>query len=251
MKHSFGLLGETLGYSFSRKYFTEKFEKEHLSNFTYDNYEMPNLDDFCVIWDHIPSLVGLNVTIPYKTAVIPFLDAISKEAKKINAVNTIVRIEGKLIGYNTDVIGFNKSLTKFIGGEKPPKHALILGTGGAAQAVKFVLSDLGIQFLEVSRSPNENQVSYQRITGETMASHHLIINTTPLGTHPNTSECPDIPYQFITEKHLLFDLIYNPEKTLFLRRGEEAGAKIKNGYQMLEEQAEASWRIWNSYLNEK
>jgi shikimate dehydrogenase len=241
----YGLIGKTLHHSFSRRYFSEKFRSENLPDSQYRNFEIKNLDEEIPQLKKNPELKGLNVTIPYKTEIIPFLDEASTECREINACNCIKIEAGKWTGYNTDVIGFEKSFTPFL---KPfQTKALILGTGGASNAVAFVLKKLNIQYSKVSRRPNKpgSVISYQDISQETMQEFQIVINTTPLGTFPNVNECPDLPYQFITEKHYFFDLIYNPAKTLFLSRAEKRGAFIENGDKMLMIQAEESWRIWN------
>jgi shikimate dehydrogenase len=241
----YGLIGKTLHHSFSRRYFSEKFRSENLPDSQYRNFEIKNLDEEIPQLKKNPELKGLNVTIPYKTEIIPFLDEVSTECQEINACNCIKIETGKWTGYNTDVIGFEKSFTPFL---KPfQTKALILGTGGASNAVAFVLKKLNIQYSKVSRRPNNpgSVISYQDISQETIQEFQIVINTTPLGTFPNVNECPDLPYQFITDKHYFFDLIYNPAKTLFLSRAEKRGAFIENGDKMLMIQAEESWRIWN------
>jgi len=191
-----------------------------------------------------PGLEGLNVTIPYKGEVIPYLNKLDEAAETIGAVNTIKLIEGKLYGYNTDVIGFKNSLKSLL--QKHHTKAIILGTGGAAKAVKYVFTKMGIAFISVSRSTKENAITYANIDETILKNYYIIVNTTPLGTFPNVEEYPNIPYKHLTEKHLLYDLVYNPAETLFLKKGKEKGATIKNGLQMLKLQAEASWEIWNS-----
>ncbi|MEI9942670.1 MAG: shikimate dehydrogenase [Chitinophagaceae bacterium] len=239
----FGLIGYPLSHSFSKKYFTEKFEKENLNNCRYELFPIATIDELKKVLDQHPDLCGLNVTIPYKAKVLPFLDQADKVVKKIQACNCISIKKGKLKGFNTDVTGFETSLKT----ELKPSHkkALILGTGGAAKAVEFVLQKLGINFNYVSRNASINSYSYQELTHEIIADHSLIINTSPVGMYPAITEAPAIPYEALTAGHYLFDLVYNPEKTLFLQKGEERGAVIKNGYQMLLIQAEESWKIWN------
>jgi len=243
----FGLLGKQISYSFSRKYFTEKFNRLGLSQFEYVNYDLKQIEDFekDVLKD-IELLGGLNVTIPYKQSVIPFLDEIDLQAKSIGAVNTIKIIgNNRLKGFNTDAYGFEMSLKSCWRGNE--RGALILGTGGASMAVAHVLSSLGIDFLFVSRGKAEkNIISYGDIDEKVMKEHEMIINCSPVGTFPNVEAKPLLPYEFLTDKHLLYDLIYNPEKTAFLQKGEEAGAIIMNGKSMLEYQADKSWEIWNS-----
>jgi len=239
----FGLIGKTLGHSFSKSYFAEKFEKEKIDNTSYDNFPLEAIDAFkTLVKNHFFS--GLNVTIPYKVSIIPFLDELSEEVQAIGAVNTIQFKDNKLIGYNTDYIGFHNSLKPFL--ENTMDKALILGTGGASKAVVYALEKIGITCLCVSRKPEKNQLSYEDVNEMVLKHHLLIVNTTPLGTHPNVDQCPGIPYQFITEQHLLMDLVYNPAETLFLRKGKEKGANILNGKSMLVHQAEEAWKIWNS-----
>ena len=237
---SFGLIGRTLGHSFSQRYFTEKFLREGIDA-QYRNYEMPDVSGVGPLIQSVPDLVGLNVTIPYKRDVIPLLSSLSHEAHDIGAVN-VVRIRD-MRGFNTDVVGFRESLRPLL--QPHHTHALVLGTGGASLAVKHGLHQLGIETQSVSRTPTGDTITYSDLDAEVMKSHTVIVNCTPLGTYPNVDECPDIPYHMLTPRHLLFDLVYNPAETLFLRRGREQGATIKNGYQMLILQAEAAWKIWN------
>ena len=242
--YKFGLIGKDIEYSFSRAYFKKKFEAEDLPH-SYVNFDLKNIDEFPRVIKNTERLKGLNVTIPYKEAVIPFLDKLNKKAKKIGAVNTIkITKKGKLIGYNTDCYGFTKSVKPFL---KPHhKKALILGTGGASKAIIYSLKKLNIDYSYVSRQKsNKVEFTYQDLDETIISNHQIIINCTPLGTHPNINQCPDIPYDGITNQHLLFDLIYNPEETKFLTIGKLKGATICNGYKMLEFQAEKSWQIWN------
>ena len=239
--YKFGLLGRNISYSFSKKYFTQKFKDLQLDNYWYDNYDIDTIDKFGTL--DIKNLKGLNVTIPYKEQILSFLDEIDEDAKKIGAVNTIKITKDKLIGYNTDVYGFEKSLIPLL--KKHHIKALVLGTGGASKAVNFALKRLKIKTLIVSRKPVKAQITYQNITKEIINTHTIIINCTPLGTFPKVEECPSIPYQYITKKHVLYDLIYNPSKTKFLSKGEKRGAAICNGLKMLELQAEKSWEIWS------
>ncbi|WOC39704.1 shikimate dehydrogenase [Polaribacter sp. HL-MS24] len=242
----YGLLGRDIGYSFSRGYFTEKFEKLGIEDSEYVNFDIPSIEDFsALIKKQQFQLHGMNVTIPYKQEVIPFLDKLDNTAKKIGAVNTIkFTKKGLLKGYNTDVVGFENSLTPFL--KKHHKRALILGTGGASKAIAFSLKRLGIQYRFVSRSPlKKKEISYESITQKVMERYTILINSSPVGTFPNVHLMPQIPYIWITKQHLLFDLIYNPSETSFLKEGKMKGASIKNGLQMLELQAEESWRIWN------
>ena len=239
----FGLIGKNIDYSFSRSYFSKKFEAEGLKH-TYVNFDIPSIEAFPDIIKNTKKLKGMNVTIPYKEAVIPYLDDLNKKAKKIGAVNTIkVTKKGKLIGYNTDYYGFKKSIEPSLRAHH--KRALILGTGGASKAIAFALDKLGIPFSFVSRSASANiRYTYNTLTEADIEAHQIIINCTPLGTHPQTNVCPDIPYDAISEAHLLYDLIYNPEETKFLTIGKIKGASVSNGYNMLELQAEKAWKIW-------
>ena len=242
----FGLIGKTLKHSFSKKYFTEKFETEGINDCQYDLFELAEISEFSnLIKKYDNQLRGLNVTIPYKKEVIPYLDELDKNADIIQAVNTIkVLPNGKLKGYNTDYYGFINALKE--DWDLSNKKALVLGTGGASLAIKKALTDLGILFQSVSRNSTKSAVSYEHIfDGEWIGEHELIINTTPLGTYPAIDEKPKLPYDQLTNQHLLFDLVYNPEVTSFLQEGLDSGAKIKNGYTMLVGQAEASWSIWN------
>lgn len=242
----FGLIGFPLSHSFSKKYFTEKFEKEGMQQYVYENFPIPIMSELSKIIS-LPGLSGLNVTIPYKEQVIPYLFRASTLVQKIKACNCIKIEDGKLYGFNTDIAGFENSLSGKLN-TSVHKQALILGTGGSAKAVKYVLEKKGISFKNVSRKPSADNLSYEQVTEEVILDHQLIINTTPLGLFPNVVEAPPIPYQFITKSHFLFDLIYNPEKTLFLKKGEEQGAMIQNGHEMLVLQAEENWKIWNSDL---
>ena len=240
-----GLLGRNIGYSFSRNYFTDKFNTEGLSDvFTYENYDIDSIEEFPETLKKTPGLIGLNVTIPYKEAVIPFLDGLSENARQIGAVNTIkIDTNGKLTGHNTDYYGFQQSLQPLL--KEHHKKALILGTGGAAKAIAFGLTEIGIDSRFVSRKPGANTITYEDLTSQTFEENQIIINCTPLGTSPKTELFPDIPYDFFTPNHIAFDLIYNPEKTTFLKKAEEKGAVLKNGYEMLVFQAEKAWEIWN------
>lgn len=241
----FGLIGYPLSHSFSKKYFTEKFEKAGIANCEYDNYPLDSIAEFPGLLEALPELQGLNVTVPYKERVIPFLDRLERAAGVVRAVNCIHFTRGEKVGYNTDVIGFKNALRPLIGGRQP-EQALILGTGGASKAVAYVLEKLGIQYHFVSRYPVAEGYTYKELTGAIIRTHHLIINTTPLGTAPKVEEAPDIPYDFLGKDHLLFDLVYNPAQTRFLSLGKHRGAAIKNGYDMLIGQAEASWDIWSA-----
>jgi shikimate dehydrogenase len=239
----FGLIGYPLSHSFSQKFFTEKFEKEGIKDCSYSNFPIDSIDRFPGIIKDNPNLQGLNVTIPYKEKVILFLDDRSDVVKSIGACNCIKIRDGKLSGYNTDVPGFEKSFVKNL---KPHhKQALVLGTGGASKAVKYVLQKLDIPFKVVSRNPKHGEISYDSINAENVKEFPVIINTTPLGMQPKVNECPSLPYSSIGKEHYLFDLIYNPAKTVFLAEAEKRGATIVNGHEMLINQAEESWRIWN------
>jgi shikimate dehydrogenase len=239
----FGLIGKTLSYSFSKDYFQRKFAELNTQD-SYENFELGHIEEIKQLLSD-ESLSGLNVTIPYKEAVIPFLDKLDPIAKEIGSVNTIAFIDGQTVGYNTDIIGFENSLKPFL--EHGMDRALILGTGGASKAVAYVLKKIGLDILLVSRSPsNENEIAYEDCNANAVKWHRLIVNTTPVGTSPNITQAPAIAYDGIAENHLLYDLIYNPAKTQFLAEGEERGASIQNGLSMLKIQAEKSWEIWNS-----
>ena len=258
----FGLIGYPLTHSFSQRYFTEKFEREGIADCVYSNFSIGSIGELgAVLAD--AELCGLNVTIPYKQQVMPFLDALSPVAEAIGACNCI-RIEGgRRIGHNTDVVGFEQSLVKQLSGHH--RKALVLGTGGAAKAVEWVLRRLGIDYLSVSRRAGGDgsggdgagagrpghgagSIGYADVDAALLATHTLIVNTTPVGMYPDISVCPPLPYEALTRQHYLFDLVYNPARTLFLQKGEAHGAVVENGYDMLVLQAEESWRIWNSPL---
>jgi shikimate dehydrogenase len=241
---SFGLIGKNISYSFSKAYFNAKFTSLNLKDHSYENFDLVHIEEFPALINNHKTLKGLNVTIPYKEAIIPYLNSLSKKATLVGAVNTIKFTKNGLKGYNTDVYGFKKSIQPFI--KESHKKALILGTGGASKAVAFVLNELGISYKYVSRNPSGNQIDYKGLNREIIGSHTLLINCTPLGTFPDIEARPNIPYEFITSDHFLFDLIYNPEKTAFLLSGERKGATICNGLKMLELQAEKAWQIWNS-----
>ncbi len=240
----YGLVGKNIAYSFSKKYFTERFLKTKASDCVYDNFDISEIQEFRDVLKSNPTLKGLNVTIPYKEAVIPYLDSLSKKAVEIGAVNVIrFTKSGKLKGYNSDAYGFKKALEPML--QEHHRKALILGTGGASKAVAFALKELGILHTFVSRQATENTIDYTKINAATFENYQIIINTTPIGTSPDVEEFPAIPYQFFTEKHIAFDLIYNPEETQFLKKAKQKGAVIKNGMAMLEFQAEKAWQIWN------
>ncbi|PJJ07228.1 shikimate dehydrogenase [Flavobacterium sp. 1] len=244
LRRRFGLLGRNISYSFSKGYFTEKFSKEHFEGCTYENFDIQEINNFTELVKNNPDLNGLNVTIPYKEAVIPFLDKLSKNATQIGAVNTIkFTKKGKLKGYNTDYYGFKKSLEPLL--QPHHKKALILGTGGASKGVAFALDQLDITYTFVSREAKENCIDYSLINATTFDNYQIIINCTPVGTSPNVDLFPLIPYEFFTEKHIAYDLIYNPAETQFLSKAKAQGAQIKNGLDMLIFQAEKAWKIWN------
>jgi len=241
----FGLIGYPLTHSFSKKYFDEKFEKEGLTDCRFENFPIKSIYDLKqVILPGNPELEGVAVTIPYKQLVLQYLSTTEDIPSEIRACNCIRIVNGKLLGYNTDYIGFEKSIYPLL--QEQQKKALILGNGGATASVKYVLERKGVKTKVVSRKLHDGSVlTYQDVDEAVIAEHTLIINTTPLGMYPDIQTAPDIPYEYITEEHLLFDMVYNPEKTEFLKRGEQKGATIKNGYEMLVLQAEENWRIWN------
>jgi len=246
VKKVFGLVGKNIEYSFSRNYFSKKFEKLKLPNNTYMNFDLESISEFPEVFEtHKESLVGMNVTIPYKEDVGAFLDEIDSEAAEIGAINTIkIYPNGIRKGFNTDVYGFDQSIAPFL--KETHKTALILGTGGASKAVAYAFKKRGITYKFVSRVPkDERQISYESLDQKVISSIGVIVNCSPIGTHPNVDACPNIPYQFLNKNHLLFDLIYNPEETAFLRKGKSQGSVIANGMKMLELQAEKSWDIWN------
>lgn len=243
----FGLIGYPLGHSFSKNFFNEKFHSENIDA-EYVNFEIPTIEDFPKVVASHPNLVGLNVTIPYKEKVISYLDELDKDAASIGAVNVIriIRNKGKvtLKGYNSDVLGFTQSIEPLL--ERHHTKALILGTGGASKAVNYSLRKLGLDTLFVSRSRrNESTITYSDLTPEYMESYKVIVNCTPVGMYPQADLCPDIPYELLTPQHLLYDLLYNPNTTLFMKRGADQGATVKNGLEMLLLQAFGAWDIWN------
>lgn len=242
-KQSYGLLGRNISYSFSKGYFTDFFQKEGLHNATYENFDLRDIRDLETILKEYPELRGLNVTIPYKEEIIPYLHTLDPEAANIGAVNTIKFTKTGLVGYNTDGYGFRRSLEPFLA-KQSHKNALILGTGGASKAIAYILQQLGINSHFVSRNPEKEQWGYEMLRKEEMEQHTLIINCTPLGTYPRLTEKPSIPYAFIGVHHLLYDLVYNPEKSAFLQEGEKREATICNGLPMLKYQAQKSWEIW-------
>ena len=239
----YGLIGKNIEYSFSRGYFKKKFETENLHDCIYTNFDLNQIKELKNVLS-LKNIFGLNVTTPYKREVIHYIDRLSPAAEKVNAVNTIkFHKDGTTSGHNTDVYGFEKSLLEII--NKLPKKALILGTGGASSAVAYVMKKLKIEFSCISRRGGENTTIYTDVDEITINEHELIINASPVGTFPNIDNAPDLPYQFLTKNHILFDLIYNPTETRFLREGKTRGSKILNGQKMLEYQAEKSWEIWN------
>lgn len=252
----FGLIGFPLSHSFSKKYFEEKFQCEQITNYSYDLFELKTIEELPSLLKSNPELVGLNVTIPYKELVIPFLDFISDDAKEIGAVNCIRWNNGRLDGWNTDAFGFENSFLKHFDNTnnkvesvfKSPSGDLgvfILGTGGSSKAVCYVLKKLNLPFIKVSREKKNDCISYQEISA-LMQEHNIFINTTPLGMFPNENEYPNIPYDKLSNNDFLFDLIYNPIETLFLKKGKAMRAKTQNGLEMLELQAEKSWEIWQA-----
>ncbi|MFN3852333.1 MAG: shikimate dehydrogenase family protein [Spirosomataceae bacterium] len=249
----FGLIGYPLTHSFSKGYFTEKFQKLGLSDtHAYEKFEIQDIQQFADLIKNNPDLKGLNVTIPHKQNVIQFMDEIEPSAAKIGAVNVVKFLkDGKLRGYNSDYYGFKNSLEEWFGNSDRASSpvrvkALVLGDGGAAKAIKVALEDLEIEFKVVARRRiTEETILFEELTEEIIKTHQLVVNTTPLGTFPKVDECPEIPYQFLTENHFLYDLIYNPAETLFMKKGLEKGAKVMNGLRMLHLQAEKSWEIWN------
>lgn len=241
----FGLIGRPLGHSASAAYFKEKFSKEHITDCEYSLYELPSIDALPELLARVPELCGLNVTIPYKREVIAFLASVSHEAQAIGAVNCIRRAaDGRLEGHNTDIIGLRATLNELLG-TAVPEHALILGTGGASQAVQYALAERDIPFALVSRDGAKGNYTYDDLPCEVVESSRLIINASPVGTYPNVDAAPRIPYAYVTPEHYLLDLVYNPPLTQFLDYGRQRGARILNGQTMFVEQAEASWRIWN------
>ena len=247
VKNLFGLIGYPLSHSFSKKYFTAKFKREEIPDCLYDLFPLDNIEEIEELITNHPNLVGLNVTIPYKQAVLPFLDKLDVSAAAVGAVNTIKLENGRRVGYNTDVYGFQTSLEALINEKYEPNTSLkglILGTGGASKAVAFVFNQLDIDYQYVSRNPKPNQLAYTDLNPIIIEEHLVIVNTTPLGMSPSINTCPDLPYELITAQHLLYDLVYNPEVTLFLKKGLLKGATTKNGLDMLHGQAEKSWAIW-------
>ena len=247
---TYGLIGYPLGHSFSRKFFTEKFEKEGIDA-QYLNFEIPSIEEFPEVIKNHPELRGLNVTIPYKQQVMQYLDDISEEAKAIGAVNVVkcqlstVNCQPHLTGYNSDVIGFVESIKPLL--QPHHKKALILGTGGASKAIRYGLEKkLGIETLFVSRSAREGMITYEDVTAEVLKEYEVIVNCSPVGMFPHVDECPALPYEAMNENNLLYDLVYNPLETLFMKKGAAQGATVKNGLEMLHLQAIASWEFWGN-----
>ncbi|WP_103326676.1 shikimate dehydrogenase family protein [Bacteroidetes bacterium endosymbiont of Geopemphigus sp.] len=240
----FGLIGKNISYSFSKKYFTEKFHNEKILKARYELFDLPDIENFIPLLARYPDLSGLNVTIPYKEDIVPYLTELKAQAREIGAVNTIKIRGDERIGYNTDIYGFEKSFTKYL----LPKHkqALVLGRGGAAKAVGFVLKKMGIPFQPVSRDEKKVHLSYSSLDKSILEKYQIIINCTPLGTYPYTDQCPLLPYQYLGTQHYLYDLVYNPLESLFLKIGKSQGALTQNGLQMLHLQAERAWEIWNA-----
>ena len=240
----YGLIGHPLKHSQSRFYFNEKFEHEGL-DCRYQHFDLKSIEEIHEVMETYPDLCGFNVTIPYKEAIIPLLDEIDPTAKEVGAVNVVTIQNGRLKGYNTDVYGFSQLLERALKG-KEVEHALVLGTGGASKAVRYVLKQKNIPFSAVSRSPEKGDFTYETLTDEILHQNHLIINTTPLGMAPKFDDFPDLHYQALSNKHIIIDLIYNPKETAFMELGRTWGAKVYNGWQMFEEQAKKTWELFNS-----
>ncbi len=242
-----GLIGYPLTHSFSKKYFADKFAAANITDFNYELFELEQITDLPNLIAQTPNLLGLNVTIPYKVQVLPYLDEIDAEAAKVGAVNTIKFEQGKLKGYNTDIYGFENSLLDLLKSSTKPLHqlkALVLGTGGASKAVVHVLEKLGIFSQLVSRSKKSGVITYDSLDAAKFKDYNIVINTTPLGTYPNIQTCPSLPYDAIVPDHFFYDLVYNPAEPIFLKNAKQAGASIKNGSDMLILQAEKAWSIW-------
>jgi shikimate dehydrogenase len=249
MENVYGLIGRSLSHSFSKDYFMKKFHEINIKNAIYNLYELKEIEEFKELINNTPGLKGLNVTIPYKEHVIPFLDKLDQSAEKVGAVNVIkVKTSGSLVGFNSDYYGFKKSLENWLTNGYGNMKALILGTGGSSRAVKAALDDLNIEYLFISRNSSTSTIDYHTVQEhpEILHEYRLIINTTPVGMYPDTDKIPELDYSNLSRHHFLFDLIYNPLETKFLAKGREKGAKIKNGLEMLHLQAEKSWEIWNS-----
>lgn len=249
IKHQLGLIGYPLSHSFSKKYFAEKFKEEKIAGYHYELYPIPTITALPNLIAETTNLLGINITIPYKQQALPYLDEVSEEAAKVGAVNTIKITNGRLKGYNTDVYGFEISLRQLLATATIPlssMKALVLGTGGAAKAVLYVLDKLGIKTQLVSRSAKKGQITYDKIDKACLEHHQIIVNTTPLGMSPNSDSAPALPYKYLSNQHFLYDLVYNPAVTKFLQMGLNHNAKIRNGLEMLHLQAEESWRIWTA-----
>lgn len=243
----FGLIGRTLSHSFSQTYFTQKFYSLSLAEHEYKLFELVEVSELPALLAAYPNLVGLNVTVPYKETVVTYLDDLAPSAVRVGAVNVIERTsDGRLLGHNTDYIGFRESLRTFLPNRQAAR-ALVLGTGGAAKAVAVALEELNIPHWPVTRDLLGRGLTYDDLTPQLVSAHSLIINATPVGTFPHVQECPRLPYEALTDRHYLFDLVYNPTETLFMTKGKEAGAQVKNGFEMLCLQAEAAWDIWNAH----
>lgn len=240
----YGLIGYPLDHSFSQRYFSEKFLREGISGVSYQNFPIPQIEDLKELLTDQTNLRGFNVTIPYKTQIIPLLDEIDTHASSIGAVNTVKIENGKLSGFNTDWIGFMESIKPML--TSNDRRALVLGTGGSSKAIFYALNQLGIGSTLVSRNPDKEHIGYDDIDVQIMSSHQIIVQCTPLGTYPRIDECPPMPYSLLNESHMLFDLVYNPEMSRFLQHGKNAGTRIQNGFAMLVGQAEAAWKIWKS-----
>jgi len=243
-KKIYGLIGKDIDYSFSRKYFLEKFKNEKFNHYNYLNFDLKRIELIEEILTN-NKLNGLNVTIPYKEKIIPFLDELSPVAKEIGSVNTICFVGSKKIGYNTDIYGFDKTLSALNIDEID--YALVLGTGGASKAISYFLSKRKIKFNHVSRTLKKDYLKYDELDHSIFNQKLLIVNTTPLGTFPNTNEFPDIPYNNLNNNHILYDLVYNPKETTFMKKGIERGSRVINGLKMLEYQAEKSWELWSKF----
>lgn len=242
--YQLGLIGKPLTHSFSKAYFEKKFAVAPYTDFVYNNYELNTVDDFPNLLKSRPQIIGLNVTIPYKEKILKYVDYQDDIVKKIGAANTLtIKADGSVKAYNTDVIGFKKSLEPML--TAAHHKALILGTGGASKAVAYALSQLQIPYLFVSRNPKDAQtISYNQLTKNLVSAHQIVVNTTPLGTFPNADTCPYFPFDFVTNRHIFYDLVYNPTQTLFMKKAQAKGAVVSNGLEMLQLQAEASWQIW-------
>jgi shikimate dehydrogenase len=243
-KKLYGLIGYPLGHSFSKKFFTEKFEREGLDDCSFELFPIPSIDEFPALLAAHPNVKGIAVTIPYKEKVLPFVQVLNDEVQQIGAANCISIKDGLLTAYNTDIIGFEKSFAPLL--QSHHRQALVLGTGGAAKAVQYVLKQLAIPFTTVSRTAGEEVITYGNINKQLMQDNTVIINCTPAGMYPDEAGFPQIPYECITAQHYLFDMVYRPAETVFLQKGKERGATVKNGMEMLELQAIANWQLWNS-----